>query len=506
MKRSRIKMRRLMTVASFLALVLAPAAWAQQDSSSSPPQSGSAPATSGAPPAATGPTAGPDIENPPLSGLDQPTSEPAFGGRSYLVPGIQLSESVNATSSGLNSRTSGVDESARGLGSLDLQKIWKRYQIGLDYIAGGTVYQGHIHQAHLGNAYQTHTLAMDHRLLWRTGQLAFRDSFSYLPEGSFGFGSYGGAGGFGSALGGGGTGGVGAGTGLGGGVTGGIPGGTFGGGTIGSIGIQPRINNLSVVDVTQSFSPRSTVVAAIAYDYTDFLKNAQSSLSLINSQMSSAQIGYDYLLNRHDRVSVTYAYQDFHFPSAGSGNIVAHQWHLLYSHRISGRLNLVVGGGPQLIVFHRPLIALPDKITASGRAQLSYVANARTSTQVSYMHYTSAGSGFFAGASTDVVSGSLNRLAGRNWSFSANVGYSHNRQLQTSALGASAAQTYNYWYGGSAIRRQLGRYFGAFVSYQYNDIRFNTSICTNVGTCGTSSTQQVGLVGIDWHPHPFRLD
>ena len=506
MKRFGTNALRFLTVAAFLALVLAPAQ-AQQDNSAPSPQSGSQPPssgqTSGAPPAATGPAAGPDIENPPLSGLDQPTSEPAFGGRSYLVPGIQLSESVNSTTSGLNSKTAGTNESARGLGSLDLQKIWKKYQIGLDYIAGGTVYQGHIHQAHLGNAYQTHTLAATQRILWRTGQFALRDSFSYLPEGSFGFSSFGGAGGFSGALGGSG---VGAGTGLGGGITGGIPGGSFGGGSIGSVGIQPRINNLAIIDATQAFSPRSTVVAAVGYDYTDFLKNAQSSLLLINSQMSSAQFGYDYLLNRHDRISAVYAYQSFHFPRAGSGNINAHQWHLLYSHRISGRLNLVLGGGPQLTIFHHPLIAIPNKITASGRAQLSYQASLRTSTQVSYMHYTSSGSGFFAGASTDLVHASWNQLAGRNWTFTVNAGYSHNSQLQASSLGASAAKTYNYWYGGSSIRRQLGRYFGAFVSYQYSDIRFNTSVCTNLGTCGTSSGQNVGLVGIDWHPHPFRLD
>ncbi len=222
--------------------------------------------------------------------------------------------------------------------------------------------------------------------------------------------------------------------------------------------------------------------------------------------MSSAQIGYDYLLTRHDRLSLTYGYQSFHFPRSGSGNIESHNLHLLYGHRISGRLNLVFGGGPQLIIFHNPSISVPNKLTASGRVQLSYQMSSRTSTQITYMHYTSAGSGFFAGARTDRVNASLNRLFGRNWTFAANVGYSDNHQLQTSLLGASSATTYKYLYAGSSVRRQLGRYFGAFVSYQYSDIRFNSSVCTVLGTCGNSSGQQVGLVGIDWHPHPFRLD
>ncbi len=486
-----------LSAVAFLPLLLSPA-WAQ-DSSSSP---------SGAPPAATGPSTGPDIENPPLSGLDQPTSEPAYGGRSYLVPGIQVSESVNGTSSGLASSVSGTNEAFRGLGSLDLQKIWKKYLLGLDYIAGGTVYQGPLNRVTVSRSYQTHTLAVAQRLLWRTGQLAFRDSLSYLPEGSFGFGSYGGAGGFGSALGGGGVGG-GAGTGLGGGTTGGIPGsGSLGGSTIGSVGIQPRINNLSLVDITQSLSPRGTLVLVGGYDYTDFLKNAQTSLPLINSQMTSAQLGYDYLLNRHDRISVLYGYQGFHFPNAGSGNVNAHLWHVLYGHRVSGRLNLVFGGGPQLIVFHNPnpLIPAPNRISASGRAQLTYQLKAHTGLQLSYTHYVTPGSGFFAGAKTDTARAAFNQFIGRNWTFNTDVGYSYNTSLQKSLSGASAANTYQYWYGGASFRRQIGRYFGAFVSYQYNDLRFNTTVCTIPSACGTSSARNVGLVGIDWHPHPFRLD
>ena len=83
-----------------------------------------------------------------------------------------------------------------------------------------------------------HTLAAVQRILWRTGQLAIRDSFSYLPEGSFGFSSYGGAAGFGSSLGNG-LSGSGAGTGLGGGLGSGLPGG-LGSTSYGSIGLSAK--------------------------------------------------------------------------------------------------------------------------------------------------------------------------------------------------------------------------------------------------------------------------
>src|SRR2546425_7490025 len=80
----------------------------------------------GAPPAATGPdTTTQVIENPPLSGLDEPSFEPGYGARSYLIPKAQVSEAVDTNSAGhLGSRTA-VRDVMRGLGSLTLQKMWK---------------------------------------------------------------------------------------------------------------------------------------------------------------------------------------------------------------------------------------------------------------------------------------------------------------------------------------------------------------------------------------------
>src|SRR5690242_18728829 len=80
--------------------------------------------SSGAAPAATVPAEQNNVENPPLSGLDQPTAEPAFGGRSYLMPGLQASESVDANSGSTGSTQ--TSEITRALGSVDLQKLWKR--------------------------------------------------------------------------------------------------------------------------------------------------------------------------------------------------------------------------------------------------------------------------------------------------------------------------------------------------------------------------------------------
>jgi hypothetical protein len=459
----------------------------------------------GAAPAATAPAEQNNIENPPLSGLDAPTAEPAFGGRSYLSPGFQASESIDskaATVSGNNSHLSAI---TRALGSVDLQKLWKQYQFGLDYIASGDFYAGPLNTKSHGRATQAHSLAAVQRVLWRTGQLAIRDNFDYLPEGSFGFSSYGGAGNFGSSLGGG-VSGVGAGTGLGGGIAGGSPGGLTS--SYGSIGYQPRIDNGAIVDIVQGLSPRSTVTLAGGYSLTDYLDKAITPF-IINSQQISGQVGYNHLLSRKDQVGVQYAFQDFHFPRAGSGSVSTHVWRALYGHRVTGKLNLTLAGGPQLVIVHNgPLSGLPSttsSLAGNGSATFSYTVSSKTNVTVMYQHYVTPGSGFYAGANTDVTRVSLGHLFGRHWVTTTDSGYSHNSNLQNSTTTGVNSRSYQFWYAGTSLQRQLGRQFSAFVSYQFNDM--GLGVCpSSTSACAMTTTRHTGTVGFNWHPRPIRLD
>lgn len=470
----------------------------QQNSS----QQGSSQQDSGAPPAATVPPET-NVENPPLSGLDQPQAEPAYGGRSYLIPGLQFSEAADSNPSGRTGNST-VTEVSRGLGALDLQKIWKRSQLGLDYIAGGVYYVGP-HFSNLGRTYQVHTFAGDERILWRTGQLAIRDSFNYLPEGTFGFNSFGGAGSFGSALGSGLTG-AGAGSGVGGGLTGGTPGG-LSGGSFGSIGFQPRIGNTSIVDIVQQLSPRSSITLAGTYDFTHFLSSANTLVNVIDSQMASGQIGFNRIITRKDQIGVLYAHQELHFPIKGAGTVHADVWNALYGHRITGKLNLVLAGGPQLVSINPPGGSTTRRISGNGSITFRYSVTARTNAQVLYQRYVTPGSGFFAGATTDAARLSLARILGRRWTATTDGGYSHSSALQSSTTAGLNSNAYQFWYSGASLRRQLGQHFGAFISYQFNDFgagRCNTSPPSSV--CGQTVQQHVGVFGIDWHPRPIRLD
>ena len=475
-----------------LVLILSLTALAQDNST---PGQGSDqnPGNSTPPPAATGP-AEQSLENPPLSGLDAPRAEPAFGGRSYLVPGAQLDESVISQGGG------SIGSTTRGLGSADLQKLWRRYQLGLDYIGGIAVNQGPT-RAGLGRVYQAHTLALDQRIPWRTGSLAIRDAFNYLPEGTFGLNSFGGAASVGGALG------VGMpGTGLGGGIAGGAPAGFLGGGQFG--GNERHIENLAIADITQALSPRSTVTLAGGYGLVKFFPD-RGSQNLINSQQTSGQVGYNRVLSAKDQVAVLYAFEELHYPTRESGTVEVQVWNVMYAHRLTGKLNFVVGGGPELIQLRTPPISflllgiipvtIPGStqrsLSGSGQLTLGYTISARTAINFGFMRYVSTGSGIFAGANTDVARLSVTHSFARRWSSNIDGGYSYNSRLQSLVTSSvTTAPRYQYWYIGASVSRRLGPHFDAFASYQYS--------AAGAG----SSREHIGSVGLNWRPKPIRLD
>ena len=505
-------MNRVTTQIGFMLLMAAfvPCAFAQANSDQN---------SSGAAPPATGvDTTTQMSENPPLSGLDQPRFEPGFGTRSYLAPKAELSEAVDSNGLGSFSSNANITETTRALGSLDLQKLWKMHPFDLDYIGGIDWYSGAN-----SRLYQLHSLAATQRFLWRTGQFALRDSFSYLPEGAFGFGSFGGAGAFGGG-------------GLG---DGGIPGGTgsplFSNVSFGSIGSQ--VANMAIADVTQYLNPRNSVVLSGAYGFTDFLNNPKTSLCAaksgcyFNSQEAIAQAGYNYQISRHNQIALVYAYQELHFPAASAGSLNVNMWQLQYGHRISGKLDFVLGGGPEWV--HRsqseeellgviptglpclnPSALLPcvviksSFITGSAQASFRYHMSARTNLVLTYMRYISPGSGFFGGANTDIARFAVSHSLARRWTMTLDTGYSSNSRLLGVTSGAAAGTSkYHYWYAGGGAHRQLGRYFAAFASYQYNAFGFSSHDCTAASaSCGRSYGRNIFLLGLNWTPRPIRLD
>jgi hypothetical protein len=502
-------MKRAATQPVLTLLLLAlcvPTTWAQTPGDQS---------AAGAPPAATGlDTTTQMSENPPLSGLDQPSFEPGFGVRSYLAPKLELSEAVDSNGLGNFSKAT-VTESTRALGSLELQKLWKLHPLDVNYIGGVDWYNGAN-----GRVYQVHSLVATQRFLWRTGQFAVRDSFSYLPEGAFGFGSFGGAGAFGA----------GSLPGLGGGSGTGI----FSNSSYGVIGTQ--VSNMAIADVTEYLSPRSSMVVTGGFGLTEFLNSPKTSFCpantscYFNSQEAIGQAAYNHQISRHDQIAFVYAYQQLHFPGTLAGSLNVNLWQLEYGHRISGKLDLLIGGGPELIHQSQPqeeFLGVPTGlpcvtsnallqcvsvkssfVTGSARVSLRYRISGRTNFSLTYLRFVSSGSGFFGGAKTDTGRFGVNHAMGRHWNLLLDTGYSHNAALLgVTSIAAGAATSYNYWYFGGAAHRHLGRHLAVFGSYQYNAFAFGSGGCSaSAAGCGASYGRNVLLIGLNWTPQPIRLD
>ena len=202
----------------------------------------------------------------PLSAVDRPSLEPNPTTRSMLIPGFSVSQGVDSNVNGTPGTSPPLQGVTRVLGSLSLQRLWRRQDLGLDYVGGGLFYSDNsktVGQAHL--------MIAEHRIRWRSGQLSFRDSFSYLPEGSFGDLAFGGAGSL-----------IGIGlpdTGLRAGIAG-TTSNFFGPGQFASLGQRPRITNVAMVDVVKELTPRSSFTLAGSYGLSHFTDNAAGHLSI----------------------------------------------------------------------------------------------------------------------------------------------------------------------------------------------------------------------------------
>lgn len=506
------------TLGTLLAIALS-GAWAQD--SSTPPSTADAPQSASQPVAAYGQddNAPPSVtENPPLSGLDLPSLEPHAAPLSYLQPGATFSESVGSNTSG-NLGGSGVSSITRGVGSIILKRLWSNYDLAMDYFGGVAYY------ARTGQGFQSlQQMDFDQRILWKRGQLSVRDSFSYLPEGNFG-GAYGSTGSQGIAS-------------LGTNAFGGF----WGGNSLGNLGLAPRILNVSVADISENLSPKSTVTVGGGYAFTHFYGTNTEGDSFIGGSQVSIQVGYDRLLTPQTQIALVYGYQGFDFSVQGTA-FHTHVIQGIYGHRITGRLDFLVGAGPQITftdtqtatcsltivapfncqIFGGTLIPTTQKNTnlgVSAQARLRYKFP-KASVYLDFKRYDTNGSGLFAGAQSNIVNLGGTRPLSRVWDAFAHLGYSTNARLQPlsqvqlvqcgkpqtsqTSCPANNAGSYNYGFAGAGVHRAFGRELHAYFSYQFNRIAFPNSFC-GAGTCNRTSNQSLATFGLDWTPRPIRID
>lgn len=449
-------------------------------------------------------------ENTPLTGLDLPSLEPNATPLSYLQAGATFNQS--ADSNGGSALGGGQFSSiTRALGSLAIHRVRGRYDLALDYIGGVAYYslQG-------VGAQVLQQMDLDQKIAWKRGGLSLRDSFSYLPEGDFGA-TYGASGSENIPS------------------LGGSPfGAFFGGSVLGTFGFVPRIVNVSLADVSEALTAKSTVTADAGYAFTHFYGSDVSTATpfvgtseFIGTSQISAETAYNRTLTPHTQVALLYGYQGFDFSVTGLA-FHSHVLEAMYGRRISGRMDLLIAAGPQFTRINVACTAfdvlsgnthcsltpsgsvsgsIPDhRLGAAGQFRLRY-RFPKTSLDLSYQRFETGGSGLFAGAQSDIGELSAERRLSRVYSGFADLGYSRNRRLQTSnAVQGINANTYSYAFAGVGVRRPFGHSLNVFGSYQFNRLFFDRSICGELPECNRMSNQNVITFGLDWIFRPIRLD
>jgi hypothetical protein len=172
-----------------------------------------------------------------------------------------------------------------------------------------------------------------------------------------------------------------------------------------------------------------------------------------------------------------------------------------WSHVISGKLSMIAGAGPQYTQLR--LGGATNRWSASGQFQLRYKWG-RGSLVAIYEKYTTSGSGFFGGADTQAARLGYKRPLGRTWDMYLDLGYSRNKALQNFALFGLPASTYHDGSAGFVFRKHIGRTYDFFGAYRFSEVAFNTPVCI-VG-CGRIAQRHLGLIGLEWHPAPTRIE
>ena len=173
-------------------------------------------------------------------------------------------------------------------------------------------------------------LDFEQKISWKRGQLSVRDDFSYLPEGNFG-GAYGSLGSQGIAT-----------------LGDTSFGAFFGGSNLGTSGTGPAHDEREPGGHLRESYAQVCAHSGGRIWFHALLRNRSGRRPRSSgSSQISAQVGYDRILTPHTQVALVYGYQGFRFFSPRNG-FHSHVVQGMYGHRISGRMDLLLGAGPQI--------------------------------------------------------------------------------------------------------------------------------------------------------------
>lgn len=453
-----------------LSALCLPVANAQQQAPppTAPPASGAGAGTQGAPPPQE--PASPMLGMPTtVTGGLAPNVGDSGDVHSQITAGLQYSELFDSNFT-QTSGGSAWDEISTIGGQFGLTRNGPGRIFSMSYSGGG-----YIDPRNSGNDSTYHALSVAETLQFKRWTLSLVDSFSYLPQSSFGFG--GGGGGSSPFLG----------------ITLLNPDVLPGQGILS--GAANRFSNTAFAQVSYAASQRSAWTFGGSYGLLHF-----TNPGFLNSSEYDFSAGYNYLLTSKDTIGISYQFDATRF-SPALASFTNHTISINYGHHISRQLALQFGAGPQLNDYV-PVVgaSLGLRVQWSANAGLSYLYG-RTSLGLSFSHGVTGGAGILIGANTDTVSVSAAHPIGRYSSISGSFGVSQNSAL---AQASGPSSSYTSEYASVGYNHGLGTQASVFVNYSLIHQSTNVGTCTTVA-CGPQFTRNQIYAGISWNMRPIPL-
>lgn len=413
-------------------------------------------------------------DNGPVSGVQSPTLGTSELRHSYWVPGIRYSNTILSNS--LYTTTNpGWNTTSYVSGDLSLLEASSHSLLSVNYSGGGFTSTDQIQ-----GSGQYHQLAAAYEIDQRRWKGLFVDQFSYLPQSAFGFGGNSGL----------------AFPGIAGTLAVALPGlqNVFVPGQSVLIASGPRYSNAAAAQLTYEVSQRGSITIAGVYGLLRFTDSGN-----INSDARILNGGYNYAISRKDTVGLIYRFSAYQYPGDPQA-IGDHVAQFVYGRRITGRLALQLAGGPEITTFRVPISGVTQRVGASGNGSLIYGFR-RGNVALNYSHGVSSGSGWFSGASTDLLGVTWSHQFTRVWNGGLNFGYARNSQLVSVGL---TSPSYDTWQMGGGFSRSLGRLANFSLAYQASIQGANVALCNSPG-CGANYTLQQVFLSFQWHARPFVL-
>ena len=406
---------------------------------------------------------------PTITGGIAPNVGDSGDTQNQLKAGVSYSELFDSNFQNSNG-TSGWNAISTIGGHLDLLRTGANTSLLFSYSGGAYIDPK---DSTFDSSY--HQFQASETLQFRRLTLQFVDSFSYLPQASFGFGGAG------------------------------IGGSPFLGITIVNPSLLPgqgilstsanRVSNSVLAQAEYATSQRTAWTFTGNYGLLHF-----TSPGFLDSADYGFSAGYNYQLTARDVIGASYVFDALRFsPALATLNNSTINFN--YGRHITDQLMFQAGIGPQLSQYN------PTGVPSTGtrfawnlNAGLSYLRG-HTTTNVAFVHGVTEGAGVLVGATTSTVTVGVSHPFGAYTTLSGSFGVSQNSALpQAVGIGTS----YTTEYATIGLTRKLGQNASIFTTYNLTRQTTNGVPCTGAA-CGPQVLRHQIYVGFSWDMQPKLL-